>query len=79
MSRNRAVTVREWSPHDETVGPRALRAGDKGDTSILSMIAYDARDYPLIVEGVSVEAVRAHLVASCRARSSVTSSIICAR
>ena len=26
------------------------RAGDKGDTSILSLIAYRAEDYPLLVE-----------------------------
>jgi hypothetical protein len=37
------------------------RAGDKGNTSILSVIAYDAGDYPLLVERLSVEAVRAHL------------------
>jgi hypothetical protein len=37
------------------------RAGDKGDTSILSLIAYRAQDYPLLVERVTVAAVRAHL------------------
>ena len=37
------------------------RAGDKGDTSILSLIAYRADDYPLIAERVTAEAVRAHL------------------
>ena len=37
------------------------RAGDKGNTSILSVIAYDARDYPLLVDRLTVDAVRAHL------------------
>ena len=37
------------------------RAGDKGDTSILSLIAYRADDYPLLVERVTAAAVRAHL------------------
>ena len=37
------------------------RAGDKGDTSILSLIAYRAEDYALLAERVTVEAVRAHL------------------
>ena len=37
------------------------RAGDKGDTSILSLIAYRAEDYPLLVERVTVDAVRRHL------------------
>jgi hypothetical protein len=37
------------------------RAGDKGDTSILSLIAYRAEDYPLLVERVTVEAVARHL------------------
>jgi len=37
------------------------RAGDKGDTSILSLIAYRAEDYPLLVERVTVDAVRKHL------------------
>lgn len=38
------------------------RAGDKGDTSILSLIAYRAEDYPLLAERVTVEAVAAQLV-----------------
>ena len=33
------------------------RAGDKGNTSILSLIAYRAEDYPLLVERVTVDAV----------------------
>jgi hypothetical protein len=37
------------------------RAGDKGDTSILSLIAYRAEDYPLLAAQVTVEAVAAHL------------------
>jgi len=37
------------------------RAGDKGDTSILSLIAYRAEDYPMLVERVTAAAVRAHL------------------
>ncbi len=37
------------------------RAGDKGNTSILSVIAYRAEDYPLLVERVTVEAVKRHL------------------
>jgi hypothetical protein len=36
------------------------RAGDKGDTSILSLIAYRAEDFPVLVERVSVDAVRKH-------------------
>ena len=37
------------------------RAGDKGNTSILSLIAYRADDYPLLVEKVAVAAVQRHL------------------
>ncbi|HTS22778.1 MAG TPA: hypothetical protein VMN79_13320 [Casimicrobiaceae bacterium] len=37
------------------------RAGDKGDTSILSLIAYRREDYPLLVERVTGEAVAKHL------------------
>ena len=37
------------------------RAGDKGDTSILSLIAYREEDYPLLAERVTAEAVRKHL------------------
>jgi hypothetical protein len=37
------------------------RAGDKGETSILSVIAYRADDYPLLVERVTIDAVRRHL------------------
>src|SRR4051794_26704130 len=37
------------------------RAGDKGNTSILSLIAFRANDYPLLVKRVTVEAVEHHL------------------
>jgi len=37
------------------------RAGDKGDTSILSLIAYRAEDYPLLRERVTAQAVKRHL------------------
>ena len=37
------------------------RAGDKGNTSILSLIAYRRDDYAMLVEQVTVDAVAAHL------------------
>jgi hypothetical protein len=37
------------------------RAGDKGNTSILSLIAYRAEDYPLLASRVTAEAVKRHL------------------
>ena len=37
------------------------RAGDKGNTTILSLIAYRAEDFPLLRERVTVEAVKRHL------------------
>ena len=37
------------------------RAGDKGNTSILSVIAYREEDYPLLVERLTREAVAKHL------------------
>jgi hypothetical protein len=37
------------------------RAGDKGDTSILSLIAYRGEDFPLLVERVTVDAVARQL------------------
>lgn len=40
------------------------RAGDKGDTIILSLFAYHPNDYPLLVERVTGERVRAHLAAT---------------
>ena len=36
------------------------RTGDKGDTSNISLIAYDARDYPLLARQVTAARVRAH-------------------
>jgi hypothetical protein len=36
------------------------RTGDKGDTSNLSVIAYDARDYEHLRRHVTAERVRAH-------------------
>lgn len=35
------------------------RAGDKGDTLNVSVIAFDERDYPYLAEVVTVERVRA--------------------
>jgi hypothetical protein len=37
------------------------RAGDKGNTSILSLIAYRAEDYPMLAARVTVDAVARHL------------------
>ena len=37
------------------------RAGDKGNTSILSLIAYRDKDYALLCEKVTVQAVKRHL------------------
>lgn len=36
------------------------RTGDKGDTSNISVIAYDEADYPFLREHVTAERVRAH-------------------
>jgi hypothetical protein len=36
------------------------RAGDKGDTTILTLVAYRPEDYPLLVRHVTPEAVRRH-------------------
>jgi hypothetical protein len=36
------------------------RAGDKGDTAILSVIAYKSQDYARLVKCVTVEAVAHH-------------------
>ena len=46
--------------------PRRLRAiahsrtGDKGDTSNISVIAYDPQDYPLLERHVTAERMEAH-------------------
>ena len=37
------------------------RAGDKGDTSILSLIAYRDKDYPLLCKKVTADSVKRHL------------------
>ena len=37
------------------------RAGDKGNTSTLSLIAYRREDYPLLAERVTKDAVAHHL------------------
>ena len=37
------------------------RAGDKGNTSILSVIAYRAEDYPVLTDRMTVAAVAQHL------------------
>ena len=36
------------------------RTGDKGNTSNISVIAYQPKDYPLLVAEVTAERVRAH-------------------
>jgi hypothetical protein len=36
------------------------RTGDKGNTSNISVIAYDRKDYPLIEKYVTVERVKEH-------------------
>jgi hypothetical protein len=36
------------------------RAGDKGDTTILTLIAYRPEHYPLLARQVTAEAVRKH-------------------
>ena len=36
------------------------RTGDKGDTSNISVIAYRDEDFPLLVEHVTAERVKAH-------------------
>ena len=36
------------------------RTGDKGDTSNISLIAYESADYPLLVRYVTAECVREH-------------------
>ena len=37
------------------------RAGDKGNTSILSLIAYRDKDYAVLCENVTAHAVKSHL------------------
>jgi len=40
------------------------RTGDKGNTSNISVIAYRDEDYPLLVEHVTAERVKAHFAGS---------------
>ena len=42
------------------------RTGDKGDTSQISVIAYDPADYPLLAKHVTADLVRAHFAAIVR-------------
>jgi hypothetical protein len=42
------------------------RAGDKGDTCNIGLIAYRAEDYPILVEQITVEALRSHFGALAR-------------
>jgi len=42
------------------------RAGDKGNTSTLSVIAYDEAMYPLLCREVTAETVRKHLFRNIR-------------
>jgi hypothetical protein len=44
------------------------RTGDKGDTSQISLIAYDAGDYAWLAEHVTAERVRAHFGAIVRGK-----------
>ena len=49
---------------DEDCGQIAhSRTGDKGNISNISVIAFDPKDYPLLVERVTVERVAAHFAA----------------
>ena len=36
------------------------RTGDKGETSVISLIAFDEADYPLLRDNVTAERVRRH-------------------
>jgi hypothetical protein len=42
------------------------RTGDKGNTSNISVIAFDAADYPYLVEHVTAERVKAHFAGIAR-------------
>lgn len=42
------------------------RSGDKGDTSNIGVIAYDARHYPILVREVTPERVKAHFGELCQ-------------
>jgi len=42
------------------------RSGDKGDTSNIGVIAYDAKHYPLLVREVTAARVKLHFGALCK-------------
>ena len=44
------------------------RTGDKGDTSNISVIAFDAADYPLLLRHVTADRVREHFAEIVRGR-----------
>ena len=44
------------------------RTGDKGDTSNISVIAFDAADYQLLLRHVTVDRVREHFAGIVRGR-----------
>lgn len=44
------------------------RTGDKGDTSNISVIAYEPGDYAFLAEHVTAERVRLHLAATVRGK-----------
>ena len=44
------------------------RAGDKGNTTILSLIAYRAEDFPLLRERVTPDAVKRHFAGIIRGK-----------
>lgn len=51
----------------ETIRLREIahsRTGDKGDTSNISVIAYNSKDYPVLVERVTAQRVASHFGAS---------------
>jgi hypothetical protein len=45
------VAIREWGPMPKLYDLAHCRAGDKGNTSTLSLIAYRQDDYPLLAHG----------------------------
>jgi hypothetical protein len=42
------------------------RTGDKGDSSIISLVAYDARDYPVLVRHATAARVTEHFAGIAR-------------
>ena len=67
----RARRLLEWGDRMPKLYDLAhCRAGDKGNTSILSLIAYRADDYPLLAERVTVDAVARHLAGIVQRRDS---------